>query len=42
MALQRDPPYLGDTGESEDGYCDDPSHDEECTCGADPDAWEEY
>lgn len=37
MALERDPPYLGDIGDNEDGFCDDPLHPDDCTCGADPD-----
>lgn len=43
MALQCDPPYLGDIGTGDmDGYCNDPTHSDDCTCGAEPDAWEEY
>jgi hypothetical protein len=43
MALERDPPYLGDIGESEEpGFCYEPSHHHDCGCGADPDCWEEY
>jgi hypothetical protein len=43
MALERDPPYLGDIGDEEEGFCDDPTHPEDCTCGADPDhEYEKY
>lgn len=42
MALERSIPHLGDIGDGEEGYCDDPTHGEDCECGADPDAWEEY
>lgn len=42
MALEHSSPTCGDIGESDDGYCDDPTHDEACDCGADPDAWEEF
>jgi hypothetical protein len=35
--LREKPPHLGDIGDEEEGFCDDPTHPEDCTCGADPD-----